>query len=219
MYPWITHTWNPLGGKCLHGCTYCSTNKLAAQYPVIKKKYSGPIRLEEKELKTNLKSGNFIFVCAQNDLFAEGVQEDFVNRIIEHCKKFDNRYLLQTKNPKGLFKYYFPENFEFCVTMETNRWYPDIMKNCPHPVKRASYMNSLYVWNKSYITVEPIMDFDLGIFVRLIKQCSPIQVNIGADSGNKNLPEPPKEKVIELIEKLKAFTRVELKSNLKRIIQ
>ena len=23
MYPWITHTWNPIKGKCPHDCTYC----------------------------------------------------------------------------------------------------------------------------------------------------------------------------------------------------
>ena len=23
MYPWVTHTWNPLAGRCKHDCNYC----------------------------------------------------------------------------------------------------------------------------------------------------------------------------------------------------
>ena len=23
MYPWVTHTWNPLIGECPHRCKYC----------------------------------------------------------------------------------------------------------------------------------------------------------------------------------------------------
>jgi hypothetical protein len=45
------------------------------------------------------------------------------------------------------------------------------------------------------ITVEPILDFDLDQFVRMIKICEPEQVNIGADSGNNRLPEPSPEKI------------------------
>lgn len=62
------------------------------------------------------------------------------------------------------------------------------------------------------------MDFDLYQMVGLIKQCSPVQVNIGADSGNNNLPEPSKEKVFELINELEKFTIVHKKKNLNRIL-
>jgi len=78
MYSWITHTWNPLAGKCLHECSYCSTNKLM-RYPVIKQKYSGELRLDAKAMEENLGSGNNIFVVAQNDLFAADVPEIFIS--------------------------------------------------------------------------------------------------------------------------------------------
>lgn len=65
-----------------------------------------------------------------------------------------------------------------------------------------------------YVTIEPIMDFDLPKLVELIKMCEPIQVNIGADSGNNNLPEPS---AIDLIEELKQFTTISKKNNLKRL--
>jgi hypothetical protein len=67
---------------------------------------------------------------------------------------------------------------------------------------------------ETMITIEPIMDFDLTKMLRIIHMAEPSQVNIGADSGNNHLPEPPKEKVIELISELQKFTTVYQKKNL-----
>ena len=97
------------------------------------------------------------------------------------------------------------------------------MKDCPTPYKRMDCMNELwhefgYGRVKNYVTIEPIMDFDLDKMAHYIETCLPTQVNIGADSGNNNLPEPSKEKVQALIKRLEAFTTVKLKSNLNRII-
>jgi hypothetical protein len=72
---------------------------------------------------------------------------------------------------------------------------------------------------KKMITVEPIMDFGLDVFVDLILSCHPDQVNIGADSGKNGLPEPPVEKVRQLIGILSKETRVYLKSNLARLLK
>ena len=65
------------------------------------------------------------------------------------------------------------------------------------------------------------MDFDLSEFVEMIKACNPIQVNIGADSSHKRnmLPEPPKEKILELIDELEQFTTVVQKKNLVRLLK
>jgi len=52
----------------------------------------------------------------------------------------------------------------------------------------------------------------------MLKECEPIQVNIGSDSGKHNLPEPSREKVLELISELEKFTAIHNKSNLKRLL-
>jgi hypothetical protein len=70
---------------------------------------------------------------------------------------------------------------------------------------------------KTMVTVEPIMDFDPHSLIRLIKQCNPVQVNIGADSGRCGLPEPSANKIRELVEALRPYTRVHLKKNLSRL--
>ena len=221
MYEWIDETWNPLAGQCPHNCLYCSTHKLM-RYPVIKQKYSGEPRIDTKALNKKLKKNKVIFVCGQNDLFAEGISDFIIKAILQKCKEYNNTYLFQTKNTQRLLNFmdYLPLNYILCTTIETNRWYPEIMNNSPHPKERAKYMNlvSDHLLHQ-YITIEPIMDFDLIELVEMIEICYPSQVNIGADSGNNNLPEPSKEKILELIDKLKTFTNVKLKSNLNRLLK
>lgn len=71
---------------------------------------------------------------------------------------------------------------------------------------------------ETFVTIEPILDFNLNTMVDLLKQCNPKQVNIGADSGRNNLPEPTKEKVLELVSELQKFTIIHNKSNLQRLL-
>jgi hypothetical protein len=80
-------------------------------------------------------------------------------------------------------------------------------------------MSNIMEIEEKYITVEPVMDFDLGRFVEIIKACSPRQVNIGADSGNNRLPEPSREKIWSLVKELCRFTQVRMKANLTRILK
>lgn len=229
MYEWITHTWNPLAGQCLHNCSYCSTNKLR-KYPAIQNKYSGEPRLQECEFNTNLGYSNFIFVAAQNDLFANDIPREFILTVINHCKKYDaNSYLFQTKNPVRIIEFVdelMILDFRVCTTIETNRFYPEIMGNTVKPEYRGYAMNDIEYWfcmgfpnKKLYVTIEPIIDFDIKEFSRIIEDCLPYQVNIGADSGNNGLPEPSKEKIEALIAELETFTKVKLKSNLNRLLK
>ncbi len=46
------------------------------------------------------------------------------------------------------------------------------------PVNERVYWTREIPFDK-YITVEPIMDFDLPEFVEIIQHCKPAQVNIG----------------------------------------
>jgi len=55
--------------------------------------------------------------------------------------------------------------------------------------------------------------------VNMIKRCKPVMVSIGADSGNNHLPEPSKEKLLQLIDELQKFTVIHNKSNLKRLLK
>lgn len=82
---------------------------------------------------------------------------------------------------------------------------------------RSLAMQDLSNLYKTFVTVEPIMKFNLEHFVKMIRRCRPAQVNIGADSGGNNLPESTSDEIFALINELNKFTKVVLKSNLKRI--
>jgi len=179
-----------------------------------------PVRFDEKELKTDLGTGNFIFVGSSCDMFAEDISGEWVIKTIKHCIKSDNTYLFQSKNPGafvGFAELADIEKLRLCITLETNREYPTIMRNAPVPTKRVFQFAAIPIEQK-YITIEPVMDFDLDSFLPMIYACNPQQINIGADSGGNNLPEPPKEKLFDLIEELETFTIVKLKKNLDRIL-
>lgn len=215
MYDFVTHTWNPVKGPCDHGCTYCYMEKMRRRF-----RKDEELRFDEKELETNLGKGNFIFVGSGTDFFAANIPEKWITDTLDYCDTFDNRYLFQSKNPARIIDFMTHPVFRkavVCTTIETNRQY-DCMGNTPATIVRANKMEIIKEYVPAYITIEPIIDFDLPPMVAYIKKCRPKQVNIGADTGHNHLPEPTQQKVVKLIDTLSQFTTVKLKSNLKRII-
>jgi DNA repair photolyase len=92
------------------------------------------------------------------------------------------------------------------------------MGEAPTPYERAAEIRKLnYLGYHTMITIEPILKFRVDEFLQILRICSPVQVNIGADSGNNHLPEPSPKEIKALIEALRPFTRVHLKPNLKRL--
>jgi len=150
MYKFVTHTWNTVKGECYHNCSYCYMKRFGKLKPV---------RFDEKELKTDLGTGNFIFVGSSCDMWAQNIPDEWIFKTLCHCNKFeDNSYLFQTKNPYNIRRILVP-NSNVCVTLETNRHYPEIMRNCPTPEQRVEQMK--LIRHPLYITIEPIMNFDL----------------------------------------------------------
>ncbi|MCJ7804464.1 hypothetical protein MUP35_01890 [Patescibacteria group bacterium] len=74
------------------------------------------------------------------------------------------------------------------------------------------------MFKNSFVSIEPILDFDLDKFIFDIKIANPKFVSIGADSKGHNLVEPNGIKIKQLIQELSKFTEVRLKSNLNRLI-
>ncbi len=213
-------TINFLNGKCPHDCVYCSTKSF--RYPELKELYSGELRLNENAFKKNLGKGKIWFVCAQNDLFAKEVPEEFIDRVYDRIAEFpDNEYWFQSKNPERMFGCADVGNEVYGTTIESDFDYPEIMKNSPTIRERLRWINIIKkaFECKMFITVEPILDFDLEVFVTALRIACPDWINIGADSKKHNLPEPSKEKVLALIDELKKFTEVRIKSNLQRLIK
>lgn len=219
MYDWVSHVHTHLGGECSHRCSYCYVGKtFQGRSP----KYTGPPRLLENELSVDYGKGRTIFVEHMNDLFAQDIPDNWITRILFHCKRYpDNQYIFQTKNPKRATSCLsiFPPNFLFGTTIETNRPL-DYLSKAPSPAERYLAIGNLkqFYRFKIFVTIEPIMDFDLAILGGWIQLLKPEFINIGADSKNSFLKEPPKQKIIDLINQIKsAGIEIRKKINLKRL--
>ena len=212
MYDFVSHTWNPIKGMCYHNCSYCYMDRLSP-------KRKGP-RLDEKELvNAYLGSGNFIFVGSSIDMFAQDIPDSWIKTVLDYCDGY-NKYLFQSKNPARILKYLDHPVFErsvVCTTIETNRDYPNVMCNSPKIEERVESMANIADSGiKTYVTTEPLMQFDLEKMISFIRQCKPVQVNIGRNTSRSvSIPEPTAAEVQLLAEKLGEFTKVEIKKNAK----
>jgi hypothetical protein len=177
-----------------------------------------PVRFDESELKTDLGAGNVIFIGSSCDMFAKNIPVEWILETVHYARLFPNSNLYQSKFPERFYflRNEFGDTDRFCTTIETNRVYKE-MGNTPDPQDRAYYLGEM-PFNR-YLTIEPIMDFDLLQLVTLVRIVNPVQVNIGADSGNNHLPEPSKEKLHALIDELKTFTVIDQKRNLARLLK
>jgi DNA repair photolyase len=228
MYNFINYTRNPLGGSCPHFCTYCSVKNFKIRFPLLKEKYSGPIRIVEKELMKPYKKTGTYFICNMTDLFADDVPSGYISRILGCCVAYtQNKYIFQTKNPHRYHEFgqylldmkkMFGFKFSLGCTIETNRYINPISK-APNTKQRYEAFKILSKNIPRFVTLEPILDFDAPILAQWITDIRPDFVNIGADSKQHGLPEPSEAEILELINSLKsAGIEVRLKHNLKRLL-
>lgn len=204
MYPWVDYTHTHLGGECPHKCVYCYVDNPRWSRP---KRYTGPLRLIEQEFKVNYGTGKMIFMENCNDLFAKEVPQEFIVKICAHCDQYaGNTYVFQTKNPARfheISRSMFPANFIYGCTIETNRPIPAEISLAPQPETRMLLMEKLA--GRKFITIEPVMDFDVDILASWIARIRPEFLNLGADSKGHGLPEPPVDKIHALVCKLQEY--------------
>jgi hypothetical protein len=200
-----TKSWNPFVG-CNFDCEYCkpSFQKLIAWLGRMHgcedcKTYSPH---EHPERLSRLYPDKTIFACEDGDIsFAK---PEYVAKVLEVMRNDtkNRNWLMQTKNP-ACFKQYLsqlPENTYLITTFETNRNTTKTISKAPSTSKRYADFKALQ-WDNKFVTVEPIMDFDLNEFAEMILSTEPKCVFIGYNSkpDKVKLPEPSKEKTLALI--------------------
>lgn len=235
----ITHTWNPVKGRCIHDCKYCFMK--APKYSKMK-----DVRLVDRELKTDLGTDNFIFVGSSTDFFARNVKTEWIEAVLQKCRSSESHFLFQSKDPARFLNFAgvdlrhhgsYPRNVTFATTLESDL---DHKEAYSPPDSRYSPKEKGWVWEgqpsvdvrvngiirvkqASYpvtITIEPVMSFDLSTFREILDDIGPEWISIGADSQNSNLPEPTGDEVRALIHELeKAGHTVIQKSNLGRLLK
>jgi protein gp37 len=176
-------------------------------------------------VNNGLGEGKTIFIEHLNDLFSGtgegvGVPDEYIDRVLAHCRKYPNHtYVYQTKNPARYLVWIndFPKNSILGTTIESNFYY-DCMGNAPEPASRMAAMCKLPNTFRTFLTIEPVMAFDLDEFSKWIIKINPTFINLGADSKDNNLEEPTVAEIMALVNKLHEFG-IELreKGNLSRL--
>jgi protein gp37 len=198
-------TWNPFTG-CQHDCIYCWARPLATGRLKSKKKYEFGFApaFHAEELDKKFKPGSFVFVSDMGDIAYASLHS--LNLILDVIERHPlTEFLFCTKRPSCYFAVgvVFPANLYLGATIETNRTYPDISR-APSPFGRFMALGSIN-HPKKFVSIEPIMDFDLDIMVSWMVSLAPAIVEVGADNHGHQLPEPPADKVIALLAELRKF--------------
>ncbi len=118
------------------------------------------------------------------------------------------------------FRHYlcdFPKNAVLVATLETNRaeGYSALSK-APAPPVRFERFRALD-WPRKVLTLEPLLKFDHGELVEMVREIDPEYVWLGINSKRKAkalkaLPEPSADEFWKLRESLTSFVDVRLKT-------
>ena len=204
-------TWNPFKG-CKFDCVYCRPSfqkQSKRQKQLCQDCYNYVPHCHEDRL-SKIPSARIIFVCGNADISFCPVP--FFKKIIERIRQHNTRsphktYYFQSKKPSCFesFLSEFPENVILLTTLETNRdlGYATFSK-APVPSERYRQFKTLD-YPRKVVTIEPVMDFDPGIFLRSLLGLRPEYVWLGLNSRPESLtlPEPSPDKLREFIAMLR----------------
>lgn len=210
MFEFMTKTWNPVKG-CRHNCIYCWACDLANGKLKHTLKYADGFepKFIADELNRSFKAGDFIFVVDMGDLFGRWVPSEWIKSVLDRIRILkEASFLLMTKNPARYLDFNIPDNCVCGATVESDiEWHVGC---APLPTSRLRVMT--FPFSRKFISIEPILDFNLNYFVQMLKRVQPEFVAVGYDNYKHQLPEPALEKTQELIEQLSKFTKVYTKT-------
>jgi len=202
MFKTVTKTWNPYTG-CHFNCDYCWARDLAegklSRLDKYRRNGFAPAfhegEFSRRVLRQKLRPGGLVFVSDMGDLAwaKPGWRQRIAEVIAGHP---ETNFLLQSKDPSTFRAWPDLQNVYWGTTIESNR--PYAVTKAPFPATRYLELWSLTRQHK-FVSIEPIMDFDLKVLLRWIGDIKPEIVEIGADNHGHNLPEPPWEKVERLL--------------------
>ncbi len=199
-------TWSPFSG-CNFQCSYCWSRDLVENGRLkrsLKYQHGFAPTFHPNELHKTFKPGVFCFVSSMGDVSFASRGE--LLQVLEVIRRFpETSFLLCTKNPAFYLGYedQLPPNVYLEATIESNRHYPDITR-APAPFDRyraLAIVNS----TRKFLSVEPILDFDLEMLVDWVLKISPRILEIGADNYKHNLPEPSWEKVEAFMQAIRRY--------------
>ena len=203
MFESVDDTWNVVKG-CRHGCTWCWARACAETCLKHNPRYRDGFEpaFFPSDLEKRFKPDQLILVTEMGDLFGQWVPGPWIAAVLGVIRAHPQTdFLLLTKNPARYhsWTWLLPGNACIGTTIETNR--PHGGTRAPQPEERALAMMT-HSHPCKFLSIEPLMDFDLPVLLNWIEAIAPDIVEIGADSYGNNLPEPCEEKARELVAQL-----------------
>ncbi len=199
-------TWNVFIG-CRYECSYCNVRRLVRTRLKDTERYRAGFepRLIPELLPKRYKDGTWVFVAYMGDIsFIERADLVKILSRVEHNAGCN--YLFLTKSPgcylvwQTVWNIELPDNVYLGATIETNRDYQ--ITKAPPPATRALLLSTIR-HDKKFVSIEPLLDFDLRKMVKMVKDVSPDIIEIGPDNYHNKLPEPSPKKVRRLLEELR----------------
>jgi len=197
-------TWNVCVG-CRFNCVYCCARKAAETWLRHKRQYRDGFtpKLVESKLSTSFKPGQWVFVIYMGDIF--WMLFPWVERIMVTISDFpQTNFLIISKAPEvfSQWKLEIPANVVLGTTIESNRDYG--VTKAPPPATRFIDL-AQHPHPRKFLSVEPIMDFDLASMIQWARMINPEIIEVGADNYGNRLPEPEWWKVEALLGELRTF--------------
>jgi protein gp37 len=142
------------------------------------------------------KKAKNLFLVAMGDLFCEWSQEDWIVSILNWCHncKHEQNFLFLTKNPRRYLEIFdkYPElidsRFVFGTSIETtedSQMKQYLAPSAPPPTSRFQAFHDFrikYPNARRFLSLEPVMNFDLHVMAMWITNLKPETVYIGVDN-------------------------------------
>lgn len=172
------------------------------------------------------------------DLFGYWVPLETIRSVLRCIARWpETTFLLQTKNPGRFLEVLqdLPANVYLGTTIETDHYFHGMtfssvgeqltyyeehkVTKAPDPFLRyATMTNPLLKKYRKFISIEPIMDFELETMVHWMREIAPDIIELGADNYGHNLREPSWDKVEDLLAGLREICpKVIEKTGLERL--
>ena len=200
MFKSVGWTWTPLPG-CDHGCKFCWAESLTKRFKRSWEPHFRPHYLKDKMPD----DGSWIFVGSMGDTFCKGMKTEWILKLLDFIKenKANNVYLLMTKNPERFLEFLprleeIKDKVILGTTLETTGATP--WSSAPPTNKRAQALELMKVMGfKTFLSLEPLADFDLERMVRWIDEINPEAIEIGLENYTNFTTPPHEHKIIELL--------------------
>lgn len=184
---WTEHTWNPVTGctKVSPGCKHCYAETMAARLhamhaPGYEDGFKLTLHPNRLQQPLSRKISTTYFVNSMSDLFHEDVPDDFIEQVIDVCRKTpQHTYQVLTKRAERL-PIFFAQH-----ECPTNLWLGVSVEDKQYGVPRISELRKVNATVR-FLSIEPLLE-DLGEI-----NLSDIHwVIVGGESGLKARPMKP----------------------------